>query len=318
MPAPRPTRTLPRVAARASPWAVSLAVHAGLAAVGLSVVAATGPTKGTAAPESTSIAVMPVAATPPTPISSIPTIKPPSPPSSAVNVALPDRSLPPMAPGLTEVRITVAPLEPPAPATLPLDATAPDSPIASPPEMFGARGDSQSLRVVYVLDASGSMVAALPTIARELDRSLDRLSGTQWFQVIVFSGRGLESPPALGRTLTRATLESKRSTSVWLASLEPDRRGDAIGALERALRLNPDIVFLVVKGGLGDTTASPDPRSRESSLARLARATRGADASIKVIQFFDPDPSGLIEAIASTYGGGDALRFISRKDLGIE
>lgn len=319
MPGSPPMKRLPRLAVLASPWAVSLALHASAAAIGLALVAGSPSRRGTGASEHASIAVVPVSVAPAA-RAPLPSIAPaPVRSSPAASVTLPDRASPAPASSLSEVRVSIAPLEAPAAAITPLDAAAMPT-IAAAPEMFGARGDSRALRVVYVLDASGSMVAALPTIARELDRSLDGLSGSQWFQVLVFSGRGVESPPALGRTLTRATDESKRAAGAWLGALEPDRRGDAIDALERALKLNPDVVFLVVKGGLGDApdSAAGRTRLRDASLARLSRATRGAEASIKVIQFFDPDPSGLIDAIASSYGGGDALRFISRKDLGLE
>ncbi len=320
MPLPRPAWTLPRAAAHASPWAVSLVIHAGLAAAGLGIVASSAPQRGTGTAEPASIAVVPVSQAPLSD-APIPSAQPAAPrPATSTKVTMPDRAAQTPPPGWSEVSVTVAPIEPPAPAHTPLETLHNAALSAPAPQMFGTRGDSQAQRIVYVLDASGSMVAALPTIARELDRSLDGLSGTQWFQVVVFSGRGAESPPNLGRTLVRATDESKRAAGAWLRALEPDRRGDAVDALERALRLNPDVVFLVVKGGLGETIDAPaaSARQREASLARLARAARGATASIKVIQFFDPDPSGLIEAIALTYGGGDAFRFISRKDLGIE
>ncbi len=321
MPHSRSTRSLAHAALSSSPWLVSLALHASLALAGLSFALSRAPA-GTRIADGASIAVTPVNDLP-AHTAPIPTRAdaPPAPASSiASNVSLPDRREPAPASGWSEVRVAIAPLEAPQPTASSLDSTPPLAAPVSAPEMFGARGDAQAQRVVYVLDASGSMVAALPTIARELDRSLDGLAGSQWFQVVVFSGRGVETPPSLGRTLARATPETKRGAGLWLRSLEPDRRGDAIDALERALRLRPDVVFLVVKGGLGDTPDSPTARARQRDtlLARLERATRGADASIKVIQFFDPDPSGLIEAIASTYGGGDALRFISRKDLGIE
>ncbi|MGD9693231.1 MAG: hypothetical protein AB7G17_09155 [Phycisphaerales bacterium] len=321
MPQRTQTRSLAHAALWSSPWIISLALHASLALTGLTL-AYSRSSAGTRLTDSASIAVTPVAdipaPTPPIPTRADPAPTPISPLSS--HVSLPDRAEHAPSSTWSEVRVAIAPPLPEPHHSTTHEPPQHITPPASAPEMFGARGDAQAQRIVYVLDASGSMVAALPTIARELDRSLDGLTGSQWFQVVVFSGRGVESPPELSRTLARATPDTKRAAGAWLRSLEPDRRGDAIDALERALKLRPDVIFLVVKGGLGDTHDAPPDRARKraATLSRLERATRGAETSIKVIQFFDPDPSGLIEAIATTYGGGDALRFISRKDLGIE
>ncbi|MFX9112491.1 hypothetical protein ABTN46_19455, partial [Acinetobacter baumannii] len=64
-------------------------------------------------------------------------------------------------------------------------AVALDPEPGPPPELFGARGDAPASRGVYVLDASGSMVAQLPQIRRELARSIAALTPKQWFQVVI-------------------------------------------------------------------------------------------------------------------------------------
>lgn len=203
-------------------------------------------------------------------------------------------------------------------------AIALDAEPGPPPELFGARGDAPASRVVYVLDASGSMVAQLPQIRRELARSIAALTAKQWFQVVIYRGSGYEMAPDLGERMLPSTEANRRAIVRWLEGVQAARRSEPLPALERALALRPDIVFLLSKG-VGDAGRTPGEleQQRAAMLARLdalnPRSTAGIrPVTIKVIHFFDPDPTGALRAIADAHGGQNGLTFISRKAMSLE
>lgn len=247
----------------------------------------------------------------------------PAPPKPPPVVAAPLPELTPLAGVETETLLTpvnIAALEAPAE-----DALTP----AAPPEFFGAKGEREAKKIVYVLDASGSMVSAFASVVRELKRSIDGLGSGQWFQVVLFNDGAIETPQGLwgvaDGSLIRATPENRRAVYRWLETVRPQRRSDPLPALERALEFQPDLVFLLSKGILDGARGSEDlERAREDILARLEQLNprRGAEgrrrATINVIQFFDADPGDVLQAIAERHGGTDGFAFITRKELGLE
>lgn len=248
-------------------------------------------------------------------------------PIQPVRLPTAELAAPPLAASpLTDPPVSVTLSAPALPAEEPLaDARAIPTDAAAP-ELFGARGERSATRVVYVIDASGSMVAAYPTVVREIERSLSRLGPECDVQALVFKDGGFATAPGLSRdALVKATDANKRGLIRWLGSIRADRRGDPLPAMERAITFRPDVVFLVSKGlGDGALTPAEGASRRDAILARLdalnpSSGTAGRrPVSIKVIQFFDPDSAGLMHAIGRSHGGEDGYVFLSRKDLGLE
>lgn len=199
-------------------------------------------------------------------------------------------------------------------------------------EFFGARTSSDALRIVYVVDASGSMISALPVVIDELAASVERLSEAQWFQVLLFQdGQVLAAQGASGNSesLLRATPENKRAALRWARSVRAARAADPLPALEHALSLQPDAVFLLSKGveetdAVASTAAGMEriTRRNREALSRLDRinppAAGGARrVAIKVLHFMDDDRGGLLAAIGRLHGGDDGYTFLSRERLGL-
>jgi len=79
--------------------------------------------------------------------------------------------------------------------------------------MMGTGGNAKYL--VYVIDASGSLVDTLPFVINELKKSVSKLSEKQRFQVIFFQdNRAVEFPPS-GR-LKDVTKKSQQELFAWL------------------------------------------------------------------------------------------------------
>lgn len=319
-----PTRRggLPGRVMAATPWAVSLLAHLGL--VGAGITAATGAGIPRRAP---SVAVefgeqRPVNARSATVAAQAPASETAAPARPIVATPVFEAQALIEAPAAPEASLGVASWDAPAPE--PSDALRPLN--DAPPELFGARGERAATRVVYVIDGSGAMVAALPTIVRELEQSISRLGAGCWFQALLFREGGYATAPGVSpASLLAATDANKRGVIRWLHEVRAEKRSDPLPALERALDYRPDLVFLVSKG-LGDPTMSERAAQgrRDAVLARLESLNPASGpsgrrpATIKTIQFFDTDGAGLLREIGARHGGPDGYKFKSRKDLGLE
>lgn len=210
---------------------------------------------------------------------------------------------------------------------------------ASVPEVrFAGLGASNAEEIVYVLDGSGSMVAALPLVMNELEQSLRRLDPTQRFQVIVYQGGSYVSAPhpedgaqpVPTTRLIRARGEYVNAVVRWMRStVSPKGVGDPMPGLEVALSLRPDAVFWLAYRlpGVGEFKQSKDSMLAQLDALNPANPRSGRRAiTIKTIQFIDPDPTGIVEAVGRLHGGdgasgsagGDSgYRFYSREELGL-
>lgn len=246
---------------------------------------------------------------------------------------------PPAALAPAPARVDEAPAEEVGARALPgLASTLPSSDIdagslATAPEFFGARGSSDAMRIVYVVDASGSMLSALPVVVEELERSIDQLAEIQWFQVLFFhddrvlAARNLPDGDSDG--LVRATHDNKRAVMRWVRTVRASRAADPLPALEHALDMRPDVIFLLSKGmeeteAVASTSAGHrriTQRNRDA-LARLndinpSGAGGVRRVAIKVLHFMDDDRGGLLAAIGRLHGGDDGYTFLSRERLGL-
>ncbi len=201
-------------------------------------------------------------------------------------------------------------------------------------EFYGV-GSGNARSIVYVVDASGSMISAFPVVLRELMRSIEALSAMQEFQVVFYrsvpgesgeSARGALSvahPSAPERDretrLIRATRGNIAYVGEWVRGVTPSGRSNPLGALEVALSLEPDAIFVLggVVTGAGEFEVDAEQVLEE--LERLNPAHRVSGnrrVAIRVVELFDRDPSGILRDVAAAHGGGeDSYRFLSREEL---
>lgn len=123
-------------------------------------------------------------------------------------------------------------------------------------EFFGTKGTGNS--VVYVVDISSSMITAnrYQTAVEEILSSLDRLTKLQRFFVVFFNEKEI---PLHGnysaRKLLVATPATKNRARKWIQNeLGPGGGTNPIPALERALRMRPDIIYLMTDGDIPPQT----------------------------------------------------------------
>ncbi len=185
--------------------------------------------------------------------------------------------------------------------------------------IFDPRRDGPGARsFVFVIDASGSMIDTLPFVVAELKRTLRSLSDQHTFAVIFYQGDQIIE--SLGGGLKPATHETVQRTFDWLDgdALSPSGLSDPIGAVERGLRLKPQVLYLLSDNITGSGRYEIN---QDFLLKRIARANIGK-TKINTIQFLYPDPLTRIPGMKPTLEriseeSDGRYRFLSAKDLGL-
>ena len=177
---------------------------------------------------------------------------------------------------------------------------------------FGASATGKS--VVYVLDQSSSMVNhdAIGVAKVELRASLEGLSPDQSFQVIFFdtSAHAMQRPGGKSQ-LFRATDLNLTLAGQFIRNIEPVGGTRRMPALQMAMAMKPDIIFLL--------TDVDDRQIGPGDLARLKRNNRGR-TSIHCVEFGSGPalPASLdnnfLKEIARQNGGTYRYRDITQFD----
>lgn len=169
-------------------------------------------------------------------------------------------------------------------------------------EFFGlGRSARGARRIVYVVDRSGSMIDSFGFVRDELKRSISALRRSQKFHVIFFnSGPPLENPP---QRLVSAIAAQKQQFFDFLKTVFP--RGDTKPgrALQRALSLEPDLIYLLSDG----------IDFRLSLMERLNEWNGKRRTKIYTIAYLDQSGSETLERIAREHNG--EFKFVTENDL---
>ncbi|MGH7131652.1 MAG: hypothetical protein ACREJO_06880 [Phycisphaerales bacterium] len=175
-----------------------------------------------------------------------------------------------------------------------------------------SQGGRQAASVVYVVDASGPMVSSLPQVFAELQRSVDSLTPTQKFAVVLFRDNGQSKFDEFQPELRDASARYRAELGTWLRQHQSGAVGKSnpLDGLRQALTLKPQVVFLLSRSiprsqggqwdkGLVATLAELDtlnPVNPETGQRRTV---------IKTIQFLEPDSTGIMRQIADAHGSGN-------------
>ena len=174
--------------------------------------------------------------------------------------------------------------------------------------------------IVYVVDASGSMIGSFRSVLDELARSLAGLVPAQSFAIIFFQrNQAIPVPPAnrlvpVSRSAAQQALEWARKNVI------PSGRSNPIEALTRALSLRPDCIFLLSSNITGAGQFEIDRADLLATLDRLNPVDSGSGrrrSQVQCIQFLDPDPLDTMRTIAERHGGENGYKFLDRDELGL-
>ena len=246
------------------------------------------------------------------------------PPSPIVEAGLPAVHLPAVM-EITPIELVSegpAPV-PPAPEMEPLpDIEVPQvaPPIVSPgtpAEVAGietvfAGNDLPPGDLVFVIDASGTMIPWFHAILDELERTLEGMRDGDRFAVILFRGSdSITVPPGRLRPAARA---QRTAALRWLRDFGnwggPARGSDPVAALEDAFSLAPSTIVLFSSGMDASSSFRLDPTevlAKIATASTAAEATDGTAPVIRCVQLLPGDATTadpLLTAIAAAHGGG--------------
>jgi len=184
---------------------------------------------------------------------------------------------------------------------------------------FAGLQASNAKRIVYVVGASGALTGTFPEIAHELAKSLAKLDHRQSFAVIFFQkNEALIVPPG---HLMPATSENVERAIEWFERrVFPTGRGNPLAALEAAMALKPDLIFLLSAGvsGAGEYEIDDDALvDAIDDLNPVVSRSGRRRTRIQCVAFFDRDSVAVLERIAERHGGPGSFRFLSRDELGL-
>lgn len=175
-------------------------------------------------------------------------------------------------------------------------------------------------KIVYVIDASGSMIRMLPIVLDELNKSLERLSPKQSFAIVFFQRNEALLVPPINR-LTPADADARRAALAWIKSnVIPSGRSNPLKAIEAALRLQPDAVFMLSENITGSGEFEIDQRdllARLDELNPIDPRTGRRRTQINCIQFLSIDPIDTLRKISDAHGGPNGYKYLDRSELGL-
>jgi hypothetical protein len=177
-------------------------------------------------------------------------------------------------------------------------ATQPGSAGASPATQ---PGESRGRRIVFVCDASNSMISKLTVVRRELSNTLDGLRPIDKFAVIFMRAKGCA---ASDTELVPTTPANRDKCKAFIAAFKPGGKTDPIPAIDAAFAMRPQLIYL-----LGDG----DFRDNNALLQRITELNKGQNVKVNPILVWDKieptvEQKKFFEAIATANGGVFLIR----------
>ena len=294
------------------PWAVSLLVHAGLVVVAIFIVWSS---VRSADEQDIIVPIVQLGQTPGTPLQMKISQRIKTPTRSTRRIVTPTRPTPQIQVDTPNPLIGVAGT--PAPRSNPFETASADT-SAFKTRFFGTGGNAR--RIVFLVDASGSLIAELPSVILELKKTIAQLNEKQSFTVLFFQGDTvIEVPP---RGLKKADAKTLEEVIAWMDlsnhHIVPEGKSSPIKALQLALKYKPQLLFLLSDNITGAGRYEVD---QKRLLDEIDKANQ-AHTKINTIQFIYPDPltgiglKGTLELISQRSGG--VYRFVDARELGLQ
>jgi hypothetical protein len=167
----------------------------------------------------------------------------------------------------------------------------------------GPRTTHRVNKIVFLCDASGSMMPKFDALRTELRKAIDHLQPTQQFDVIFFSE---DTYLALDNQLQYALPESKRKAYDLLDKTAPHSTSDPIPGLRAAFAASPELIFMLTDG---------DFPNNEKVREEIKKLSASKKVIINTIAFMDRGETyeTLLKQIADETRG--TFKFVSEQEL---
>ena len=165
---------------------------------------------------------------------------------------------------------------------------------------FGAGGDEEARKIVYVVDRSGSMTDSIDYVKFELKRSIGELSEDKEFHVIFYSsGPPVEMPT---RRLVNATERNKQLAFEFIDGVIAQGETDPSEALKRAFDTKPELIYLLTDGEFD-----------KAIVGLVKQLNSNQQVTVHTIGFLYQVGEQVLKQIADENNGN--YKFVSEKDL---
>ena len=172
--------------------------------------------------------------------------------------------------------------------------------------------------IVFVIDASGSMVDTLPFVMAELKRAVRTLSDQHRFAVLFYQNDTVVH--AMRPGMHPAIESNKQALFDWLDgdALTPSGLSSPVKAIEQGLLYKPQVMFLLSD----NITGSGRYELHQGELLLRVKRANLASTKISTIQFLHPDPLTRIPGMKPTLEriseqSGGVYKYLSARELGL-
>jgi hypothetical protein len=165
--------------------------------------------------------------------------------------------------------------------------------------IFG-KGRGNARLIVFLCDATGSMINKMPTLKDELNKAVVGLKPNQSFDIIFYQGEKIEP---MAPAMIAATPENKRKAGTYLEGVTATDTTEPVAPLIAALKLKPQLLYF-----LTDAADFPDV---PALLGAIKKYNSENKTKINTILFVEnkaerernADSEGLMKQIATDSGG---------------
>lgn len=166
----------------------------------------------------------------------------------------------------------------------------------------GVSGNAR--KIVYVLDATGSMMSSFDALRVQLRTAVQNLRPPQSFDIVFINEH---NPPPLAPALLFTTPENKRKAQEYVDTMAPRGGTNPLPAITKAFELQPEMIFLLI-----DPSDFPD---KQAVIDLVAKQNTKSKIKLNILAFEGKDAENekFLKDLATQSGG--VYRFITEKDL---
>ena len=172
--------------------------------------------------------------------------------------------------------------------------------------VFGNGGNAR--KIVFVCDATGTMINKLGTLKHELQKAVQALSPIQAYNVVFYTDGG-KFHIADKNGLIMANLDNKRNTQRFLDDITPTGTTDPVPGLEAAFKQQPQLLYFLSDGEFNNL------KSYKEVTDAISRFNKDKKVKVNTILFetFEPGAEEVMKQIAAENGG--SYRYVREADL---
>lgn len=173
----------------------------------------------------------------------------------------------------------------------------------------GPANANQRGKVVFVCDATGTMINKFELLQKELYKAVDALQPAQSFNIVFF----FDGPKAASignlESLLPATPENKQRAIKFVSDFSTTGQTDPMPGIRLALKMQPQLLYFLSDGQFDNLVPY------EQVIAHLDKLNKNRRTRINTIQFasHDKEAEEVLQKIAAQHGG--SYRFVSQEDL---